>query len=199
MSTFLAPIHSWMFAKIQAQDALTSQLAALAVEKGWLAQAEAAAFQHEETRALPELVGGDIHGGLSALIEAAETRYVELAGRLLNGHDERLDALKTAAYAFGQKHAAAPDSEPQACYQALQDVLLDGMPCDGVNVVTDPSAGQFSWERRFDVHGERWAAQGRSAAEYNALRRQVMAGILADTRYAVATSDDQHYTLVAQA
>lgn len=198
MSTFLAPIHSWMFGKIQTQDELTSELAALAVQKGWLTQAEAAAFQYEETRSLPEVVGGDIHGGLSALIEEAERRYAELADRLLGGHDERLDDLKTAAYAFGQKHAAMPDSEPQACYQAILDVLLDGMPCDGVNIVTDSSPEHFSWERRIDVHGERWGALGRSVAEYNALRRQVMAGILANTRYAVATSDDRHYTLVAQ-
>ncbi len=199
MSMFLAPIHSWMFAKIQAQDALTARMAKLAVDKGWLTPEDAGAFIHEETKPLAELVGDDIHGGLSALIDAAEERYATLAGRLLNGHDDRLDDLKAVAYDFGKEHAAEPDSRPQDCFDAIQDVLLDGMPCDGVNLVTDKVPEHFSWERRFDVHGDRWAENGRSAEDYNTLRRQIIAGILADTRYAVMTNDDQHYSLVSQA
>ena len=199
MSAFLAPIHFWMFDKIKAQDELTRRLAQAAVAKGWLCEADAKPFLHEETTPLEELVGDDIHGCLSGLIDAAEERYAKLSGRLLNGHDERLDDLKQVANAFGQSRAAAADSSAEASYQAINDVLLDGMPCDGVNIVTDKAPEHFSWDRRFDVHGDHWTKNGRQADDYYQLRLQVMAGILSDTPYAVRTSDYQNYTLVQQA
>ncbi|MDD7056230.1 MAG: hypothetical protein SOZ01_02490 [Selenomonadaceae bacterium] len=198
MSAFLAPIHFWMFDKIKAQDELTGRLAQAAVTKGWLSEEDAKPFLHEEEAPLEELIGDDIHGCLSSLIDAAEERYAKLAGRLLNGHEERLDELKQIAKAFGQSRAAAADSSAEASYQAINDVLLDGMPCDGVNIVTDKAPEHFSWERRFDVHGDHWAESGRPAGDYYQLRLQVMAGILAETPYAVSTSDYQNYTLVQQ-
>ena len=196
MSAFLGPIHYWMYDKIQAQEELIRRIAAKAVAEGWASEEAAASYVNDEDRPLDELIGDDIHGFLSGRIDDAENRYAQLVANLLNGHEDRLSALKEIAYTFGTEHAAEASCEPAEAYKSIEDVTLNGMPCDGVNIVTDKSADHFSWEQRFDVHSPYWAQAGGDANVYFALRNQLIAGILSNTPYAVATTDGTEFTLV---
>lgn len=200
MSAFLGPIHFWMYDKIQAQEELIRRMAQKAVAEGWASEEAARSYVNTEDRPLDEIIDGDdIHGWLTAHIDDAENRYAQLVTNLLNGHEERLDALKELVYAYGAEHALAAESEPAELYRGIESYTLNGMPCDGVNIVTDKSAAHFSWEQRFDVHSPYWTQAGGKPQIYYDLRNQLIAGLLSNASYAVATTDNETFSLMPMA
>lgn len=194
MSAFLGPIHYWMYDKIRMQEELLRRFAIKADNAGWLDSAMG--FVDEEKRPLEEIIDeANIHGWLSSRIESVEKCYAELTVKILTGHEVRLEELKAIAYGLGEEQAAAPDSSAEQCYKRIEDCTLSGMPCDGVNIVTDKSEGHFSWEQRFDVHGDYWTQAGGRAEDYYALRHQLIAGILSKTKFTLAISRPNEYSL----
>jgi hypothetical protein len=69
------------------------------------------------------------------------------------------------------------------------------MPCDGVNIVTEKSEDHFSWEQRFDVHGDYWIKAGGKAEVYYTLRNQLIAGVLFQTKFTLAIPRPNEYAL----
>ena len=67
------------------------------------------------------------------------------------------------------------------------------MPCDHINIVTDESENQLSWEMDQDIHGHYWT--GGDVADYYKLRKAVMDGMLSGLDYVVEASDLYHYTI----
>ena len=82
MSTFLGPIHFWLYRKIGKQEELTKAIASYAEQKGWIEE------QVKYTKDLPALEDvideSNIHGWLQGQLHDAETRYVELIGDVWN-------------------------------------------------------------------------------------------------------------------
>ena len=188
MSAFLGPIHFWMYDKIQVQEEIIRRLAAAAERNGWLTADETAAYKNEETRPLDELIDeSNIHGWLSACIEHVETRYAALVTKLLAQHEERLDGLNEIVFAFGAEKSPSSDLTAQECYKRIDSCTLNGMPCDGVNIVTDDSEGSFTWEQRFDVHSPYWTEAGGNPEHYYNLRNRFVAGLLSKTSYSLVT------------
>ena len=158
MSAFLGPIHYRMYEKIMVQEELLRRLADKAVQEGWLDSLTD--YVRDENRPLEEIIDeANIHGWLNDRIESVEKRYAELAARILSGHEERLEDLQVVAYTLGTEKAVGADSTAGECYQQIEACTLDGMPCDGVNIVTDKSEAHFSWQQRFDEHIRRLAEQ----------------------------------------
>ena len=194
MSAFLGPIHYWMYDKIKLQEELLRRFAVKAEAEGWLDSV--ATFVNSETAPLEEIIDeANIHGWLNSHIESAERRYAELTSKILADHEDRLAVLQDIAYTLGEEHCAEPGSTASQCYKRIEDCTLNGMPCDGVNIVTDKSEEHFSWEQRFDVHGAYWIEAGGNAADYYALRQQLIAGILAGTPFVLASPAPGTYSL----
>ncbi|MCR5439016.1 MAG: hypothetical protein K6F01_06210 [Selenomonas sp.] len=194
MSAFLGPIHYRMYEKIMVQEELLRRMADKAVQEGWLDSG--ADYVQSEGRPLEEIIDeANIHGWLSGRIESVEKRYAKLIVKILTGHEERLDDLKAVAYTFGAEKAAGKNSTAGECYQRIDDCTLDGMPCDGVNIVTDKSETHFCWQQRFDVHGAYWIEAGGKAQDYYALRQQFIAGILMAVNYVLTSSGQGEYSL----
>ncbi|MBP8597658.1 MAG: hypothetical protein KBI24_00205 [Selenomonas sp.] len=196
MSAFLGPIHYWMYGKIQAQEELIRCLAAQAAEENWAADLEE--YLNSEERSLDAIIDGDnIHGWLTGRIEDVESRYAGIVTNLLADHPERLEQIKQGVFSCGVKYALSDDAAAADCYKRLEDCTLNGMPCDGVNIVTDKDENHFSWEQRFDVHSDIWTKIGGDPAQYYTLRNQFMAGILSKTKFNVSTVDKKQYTLLS--
>lgn len=194
MSAFLGPIHYWMYDKIRMQEELLRRFAVKAESEGWLDSAMS--YVNEEKRPLEEIIDeANIHGWLSSRIESVEKRYAELVVKILTGHEERLEELKAIAYGLGEEQAAASEASAEQCYKRIEDCTLSGMPCDGVNIVTDKSEDHFSWEQRFDVHGDYWTQAGGRAEDYYALRNQLIAGILSQTKFMLTIPRPNEYAL----
>lgn len=186
MSAFLGPIHFWLFKKIQFQDQLCRDILA-----GMRDQEEAARIgaQMDKTFGrlpegeLEELIDtGNIHGWLQSQIGVVERRFAYLVTEAKRSKASDMEELRSLAKKAGE--AARPVEKGSSCrdaFSAIDALLLNGMPCDRVNVVTKDEDGRFSWELASDIHGPFWMEVGGDPADYYAIREALFDGMLADT------------------
>ncbi|MGP1588304.1 MAG: hypothetical protein ACTTHL_00160 [Oribacterium sp.] len=201
MSAFLGPIHYWLYGKIRIQEEMIRSAAACGEAQGWqeLTEALRAETVSGELRPLEELIDtANIHGWLQDRIHDAEGRYARLVTALLTGHAERMQELKSTLYRLGEAHGVAADADARDAYQAFEDSLLNGMPCDRVNVLTEQETGRCSWRQTSDIHGQYWAAAGGDAAVYYVLRTAFMEGMLSRSGLRLTEAEDFAYTVTAE-
>lgn len=193
MSTFLGPIHFWLYHKIQFQESLIDELIRYASAQGWSDGNLADTYGSKDRRNLEEVIDeSNIHGWLQSRIHDAEGRYAALVLAVSNGREDRLTALKQAAYDFGARQSLSAATAPEA-FHHLDDLLLDGMPCDQVNRVCESSDSRIAWNRTMDLHSEFWQGHGDF---YYALRQALVDGMLSATDYAFTSPAEGRYEIV---
>lgn len=196
MSMFLAPIHFMVYGKNQLQEQLIAEIAKRAAAEGWAEASALDAYCSREDRPLDAIIDvSNIHGWLLKSIADVEHRLAALVTELLFGHPERLAVLEELAYEVGRKQAAPADAGAGELFQYLTTHLVDGMPCDGVNMMRDQTAETFRWDKTADVHSHYWTEVEGSPAVYQALRSRFVAGMLASTDYEVSTADGISFVL----
>ncbi|WP_278961716.1 hypothetical protein [Mitsuokella multacida] len=196
MSMFLAPIHFMVYGKNQLQEQLIASIAERAAAEGWATAEALDAYCSHEDRPLDAIIDvSNIHGWLSNSIADVEHRLAALVTELLFGHPERLSVLEEVAYEEGKKQAAPADAEAGELFQYLTTHLVDGMPCDGVNMMRDQTAETFRWDKTADVHSHYWTEVEGSPAVYQALRGKFIEGLLSSTDYAISTDDGTSFIL----
>lgn len=191
MSTFLGPIHFWLYRKIGKQEELTKAIASYAEQKGWIED------QAKYTKDLPALADvideSNIHGWLHGQIHDAETRYADLIGDVWN--TARLEEICDVAFAFGKKYTLQASTSPAEAYKAFEDFFVNGMPCDRVNAVVSESENELSWTMTQDIHAQYW----KDGSEiYYTLRSEVMRSMLNGTGLVLASNDNVTYTIKRQ-
>ena len=198
MSAFLGPIHHWLYHKIQLQEELVGDILDLAVRSGWILPS-IEGLDPTAPSALPPLERsvdlGNIHGWLQDQITLSETRYARLVTELLKADPARRSALEELACAFGKKHAVPAGTSVEEAYQVFQNSLLDGMPCDHVNQITEQGERSLSWRRAQCLHSVFWDQAGGDAGVYDILRERIVAGMLAGSGLEVQTGGDGIFTL----
>lgn len=196
MSAFLGPIHFWLYNKIQLQEDLTDHLVA-SLPEAQAAELRAALDEGcgaAERRPLEEVIDeGNIHGWLQAHVTVAEKRFAQAVTSLLA--ERSLDELAELARAHGRAHTLTAATAPEA-FKALNDTLLDGMPCDRVNAPGEATDGRVTWTRTQDIHAEHWTALGADPAAYWTLRNAWVAGMIEEAPFALSIEGDT-YTVTA--
>ena len=191
MSAFLGPIHFWLYNKIQFQENLIDELVAYVTAKGWSDKADQ--YVSTDRRKLDEVIDeANIHGWLQSRIHDAEGRYAALVLDAAGDDGEKFDALKEAAHNFGAKQGLQAATAPEA-FHRLDDLLLDGMPCDQVNRVRESDDARIAWNRTMDLHSEFWQGHG---DRYYALRQTLVDGLLSATDYALESPAEGQYEIV---
>ena len=191
MSAFLGPIHFWLYNKIQFQENLIDELVAYVTAKGWSDKADQ--YVSTDRRKLDEVIDeASIHGWLQSRIHDAEGRYAALVLDAAGDDGEKFDALKEAAHNFGAKQGLQAATAPEAVHR-LDDLLLDGMPCDQVNRVRESDDARIAWDRTMDLHSEFWQGHG---DRYYALRQALVDGLLSATDYALESPAEGQYEIV---
>ena len=191
MSAFLGPIHFWLYKKIQFQENLIDELVAYVTAKGWSDKADQ--YVSTDRRKLDEVIDeANIHGWLQSRIHDAEGRYAALVLDAAGDDAEKFDALKQAAHDFGVKQGLQAATAPEA-FHRLDDLLLDGMPCDQVNRVRESDDARIAWDRTMDLHSEFWQGHG---DRYYALRQALVDGLLSATGYALENPAEGQYEIV---
>ena len=191
MSAFLGPIHFWLYNKIQFQENLIDELVAYVTAKGWSDKADQ--YVSTDRRKLDEVIDeSNIHGWLQSRIHDAEGRYAALVLDAAGDDAEKFDALKEAARDFGAKQGLQAATAPEA-FHRLDDLLLDGMPCDQVNRVRESDDARIAWDRTMDLHSEFWQGHG---DRYYALRQALVDGLLSATDYALESPAEGQYEIV---
>ena len=194
MSACLGPIHYWLYHKIQLQESLTGALiAVLPSEKEKALTARLAdTCGAVENRPLEEVIdSGNIHGWLQGQIAVAEARFAIAVTELQRDSLCQLEALKQKARQIGQRAPLADVKSPQEAYQKLNDVLLDGMPCDRVNEVLEQDDSHILWRQRTDLHKSYWEQAGGDAKNYFVLRDEWISGMLEGSGLVFERSGEQ--------
>lgn len=191
MSAFLGSIHFWLYNKIQFQENLIDELVAYVTAKGWSDKVDQ--YVSTDRRKLDEVIDeANIHGWLQSRIHDAEGRYAALVLDAAGDDAEKFDALKEAARDFGAKQGLQAATAPEA-FHRLDDLLLDGMPCDQVNRVRESDDARIAWDRTMDLHSEFWQGHG---DRYYALRQALVDGLLSATDYALESPAEGQYEIV---
>lgn len=169
MSKFLAPIHTWLFNKINLYEELEATLVKSYTEK----YGEAAekiyieakdSFGHPlEAKPIEELIDvSNIHGWLQNKISIAETRQAALITKLYNIYGEEVKNIATKLYS-DQGSQCGKDAKQKyevngaaEIYQALNNYILEGMPCDRVNSITESSDDKLEWKNEMCLHKGYW-------------------------------------------
>ncbi len=194
MSAFLGPIHYWLYNKITLQESLTADIINYAAKAGWSGDFEQ--YRNNDSRELGEIIDVEnIHGWLQTRILEAEGRYARLLADILRDAPERIEELKHVAYDFGTKNLIQSEANPTDIYQRFEDILLNGMPCDRINQVTEQSPESISWEQVQDIHAQSFADAGLTTESYYTLRYELMRGMTKATKYKVHSSGINRYQI----
>lgn len=182
MSAFLGPIHHWLYGKVRFQNELVEEILAAAREKGWTnVFAGADSLGVLEDGDLADLIDPyNIHGWLQERVSLVERRLAYTVTSLTKENPERLNEICHIADAFGRKHAFAGESIDDA-YRHLETILLNGMPCDRVNVVLQQDEQEISWEQVADIHEAYWREFEGDPAMYDEIRKSLIRGIFAES------------------
>lgn len=183
MSAFLGPIHYWLYRKIQLQESLTQSMTSVLSEdkRIQLEKNLDAECGFVERRPLEEVIdNGNIHGWLQGQIAMAEKRFATAVTKILNEDSYKIENLKQAAYQMGQKNPLPNSDDAQSIYRGLNDVLLEGMPCDHVNQILEQSEQRVLWSQTVDLHLPFWDQAGGNIEHYYLLRNAFISGSLSD-------------------
>ncbi|MBF7096173.1 hypothetical protein [Alkalibacter mobilis] len=179
MSLFLGKIHYWLYDKINWFEALEVELIKFANEKGlpgdeWAKELYETYGYPAGNKPLEEVIDtNNIHGWLQDKIHRAEGRHAALITRLLEKNAENLEGLKDVFQKQGALAASRYDGQtddPEALFNALNDFLLEGMPCDRVNEVTVSEDNEIKWVRTVCLHNDHWNNAGGDVKNFYILR-----------------------------
>lgn len=195
MSKFLGPIHYWLYKKIGFQEELTSKMAERAALEKWEIT-NLDEYYLKEMPALEDVIDeGNIHGWLQGRIRQAENKFAGFVKRALDADESNIDVLKEVAYEFGKSNAMEGDVTPRDAYRILDDVLVNGMPCDRVNVLVTQEDEDFLWKQEMDIHKEYWDAVGLSSEIYYDLRSEIIRGMLSNSNLEFSFTNGSIYEI----
>ena len=199
MSGFLGPIHIWLYNKIKFQDGLTKLFISLADEKSYsvesLKEIDKLCGSLQEGELVDLIDGTNIHGWLQERLSLVETRLAYTVGEILKGGAGTLEELCNTAFEYGRKSAADKNITPAGGYEYLDNVLLNGMPCDRVNIITSQDDTSISWEQYEDIHRPYWEMLSVDVDNYYRIRQAVIGGIFEDTDIKFNVLKNQNYRL----
>ncbi len=175
MSAFLGHVHHWLYHKIS-RVVEREQLIYEKAEEMCGATAEELREQVWQIYGAPQsdaklediIDHNNIHGWLQRQVTIAETREAAFIKELVDACGGGATSIAKTAYAehgiiCGQ-HAKTQrkykTEVPGGIYQALNDYLLNGMPCDEGDVVVQDDADKVVWEGRVCLQERNWAKAG---------------------------------------
>lgn len=166
MSLFLAPIHTWLFNKILILENIEKEIVTIINDEKITQMHQKLLVQYGDfipDEPLENLIDQtNIHGWLQERITLGEIRQAALVNALVTLDEKNWEKVKTAYYNVGGE--VAPKSgnlvtDPAVAFEMLNNVLLEGMPCDRVNKVVEQTANKITWVTTSCVHKANWESE----------------------------------------
>lgn len=181
MSLFLGKIHYWLFNKIVWFEDLEEEIINLARKEGLDVDSLSIEINNKYGERLPKLPleemidTSNIHGWLQDRIHSAEYRLATWTVKVLEkeGSKEKLEDLyiKQGLKAANEViESGKPVNDAFDIFNAINDYILDGMPCDRVNEIISQDGDKLLWKRRLCVHKELWDTVGGDVDLFYSLR-----------------------------
>lgn len=165
MSLFLGKIHYWLYNKIILAEQIEVDIINWATTKEipadkWRQEAIDKYGEPLENKPLEEIIDtSNIHGWLQSKIESVELRQAYLITKIIETNTN----LENNIIEVFQKQAiksATESSEsintPEEAFNALNNFILEGMPCDRVNQVIESDDNKFVWQTTECLHKPYW-------------------------------------------
>lgn len=185
MSKFLAPIHTWLFNKIVLLETIEKSIihefnsdANIAL----LNQLKETFGDFIPNLPLEDLIDqSNIHGWLQERINIAENRQAAFIHQLIEQSKDNLEIIKSVYFKEGLRQGELVKTTvtgPNEIFQALNNVLLEGMPCDRVNSVVEQSPDKIVWNTLLCVHKNNWESNQVNVEYYYDFRASFTKGFV---------------------
>ncbi|MBC9785174.1 hypothetical protein H1S01_11705 [Heliobacterium chlorum] len=192
MSAFLGPIHYWLYQKIRK----VVEREQLIYEKASSLCGDAATNLRNQLwerygEPLPDvdlsqlIEGENIHGWLQSQITLAETREAALIKGLIDlcgdgGRDLVEQAFAEHGAECGRNAREQGESAEGAShiYKALNNFLLNGMPCDQADMITVNTEEKVVWESALCLQEANWHRAGVDAPTMKRLYQRWISGFV---------------------
>lgn len=185
MSKFLAPIHFWLFNKVEIHEDLETDLeeifkAKYGEEVKNIVDANIEKYgERVSDKKLEDIIDqGNIHGWLQGTIAVAETRQAAILADLIEKYgDEGIELARNVHKDHAAKNAVIakstrPVDTAEEIYKTINDYVLDGMPCDSAGSVTRSEEDILLAESKGCLHINYWEAAGLDADTMYDLREE---------------------------
>lgn len=183
MSRFLGPIHHWLFNKIKLHEELEKNiLSSLENKYGLEIDQTHNIFTNQygdfiEDKPLEEVIDTDnIHGWLQNNINIVETRFADFITTILDKFPGEATRLIEKEYEKQGQECGLdakekyPVNDAMEIYKALNNYILDGMPCDNANNVTNSNEEKVEWQVTNCLHKKYWEKVNGNTDIYHNLR-----------------------------
>lgn len=186
MSKFLGKIHYWLFDKIAWFESLEQEIIDWGKGKSDLSMLQ---WEKESIEKFGAPVGrvaledvidtSNIHGWLQDKINRAELRQAFIITKVIdsaNGQNYKEDLkniYKSQGTEAGAKHKGEYALEtPDEIFNVINNYILEGMPCDRVNEVSENTKDVFSWFATTCLHTQYWNQVQGNVSNFYALREE---------------------------
>ena len=194
MSAFLGPIHYWLWNKIKVQDEMVKTIIDFAKEtlgSTSLQEEIEGAYGTLEQGALEENINeGNIHGWLQQRVTLVERSLAKAVKTLLDKNKVEFATLETLFYEEGKKRKLPETFGVKEAFKHLEDMLLDGMPCDRANEIIEETDEKVVWKRNHCVHKQYWDEVGEDISYYYRLREAFIKGMVEGTKIVFRKIDE---------
>lgn len=198
MSAFLGPIHYWMYRKIQVQEAMVEAVLKQNETKGYIENLREQTNEHcgtIEQEPLETIIDeSNIHGWLQARVQIVEKRLSYAVTEIIKHNAAHREEVVEIIHQLGKQ--MKPETEPtdaKAVFQLLNDMLLDGMPCDHINEQVSASEDEVVYRRTRCIHCDYWREIGGQEEVYYDLRTAFVKGMLENTTFEYRIDDQGNY------
>ncbi|MCR5008523.1 MAG: hypothetical protein K6A76_08105 [Oribacterium sp.] len=199
MSAILGPIHQWMYQKVLAREELIGDIIKTAEDNNWEASVNGKPLDSFTPKIFPpieEVIDlSNIHASLSSLIHGVESRYAELIVGLLRRDGSRFNLIKDTVRKFGKDNKITEDIPVREAFQAVNDILLDGMPCDRAMNISGSTDNCIAFSYVMDTHTEYWKKFGGDGDDFYELRMAFIEGMLENSGHRLEVVGDRMYEL----
>lgn len=200
MSAFLAPIHFWLYNKIIWHEDLLHEILEKSKLNTEITFEENLLSDKSISRPLEEVIDqANIHGWLSEKIASVEKRLASTIKMVLTSEILTLDELQGIYTQNGmraRKNIATPIDTPEALFNAINNYLIDGMPCDRINIAVSSSETEFIWSKNRCVHKAYWDEVGADIHIFYILRDSWLNGFSAPN-YSYSTLSNNTFSITA--
>lgn len=169
MSAFLAPIHTWLFSKILLAEDLETNLKKVYIDKYKgnaidIAQKSLAyGSPIDTTKNVEDIIDvSNIHGWLQDKIGKVETRMAFIITEMINKYGKEAEVIANVCFHQQGKtvgetlRAKEMPGKPEEVFNAINNYLLEGMPCDRVTRIIKSEKDILEWETTSCIHKNYW-------------------------------------------
>lgn len=165
MSLYLGKIHYWLYNKIKWAEKMENDIVEwtkiqdLPADQ-WMQEAISKYGEPVGNKVLEDVIDtGNIHGWLHTRIERAELRQAFMITTILGKEPKLKEGIIKLFENQGQEAANEYEADiktPEDAFNALNDFILEGMPCDRVNEVISSDVDKYSWRTTACLHKDYW-------------------------------------------